>query len=72
MTPEQCRMARAALRWSSAELAKAAGINVMTVNSFENGRDAYASTVKKLQQALEATGRVRFEGDRCVCLHSPE
>lgn len=56
ITPEQCRMARAALRFSAAQLAEAAKVGVMTVSSFERGNDAYASTIDKLQAALEAAG----------------
>lgn len=68
MTPDQCRMARAALKWSTQKLAQEAGVNPATVNSFEQGKDAYASTVAKLRQALESTGRIRFEGEGCVCV----
>jgi len=70
MTPDQCRMARAALRWSTKDLATAAGVSPVTVNSFEQGRDTYTSTVSKLRTALEASGGIRFEGDCCVCVES--
>ena len=56
MTPTQCRMARAALDWSTADLARAADIGQATVNRFETGRDARISTVEKLRSALEAAG----------------
>lgn len=56
ITPDQCRMARAALRLSAAQLAEAAKVGVMTVSSFERGNDAYVSTIDKLQAALEAAG----------------
>lgn len=72
MSPEQCRMARAALKWSTVRLAQEAGITQTTVNRFENGKDAYQSTAKKLQEALEATGKVRFENDCCVCVEHVE
>jgi len=56
-------MARAAIRWSTTDLAKAADVNQTTVNRFENGKDAYASTANKLRGAFLATGLIRFEGD---------
>lgn len=68
MNMTQCRMARAALKWSTTKLAEEAGVSPMTVNRFENGKDSYTSTAKKLQDALESTSRVRFEGETCVCL----
>ena len=49
-------MARAAVRMSVAQLAEAANVRAMTVSSFERGNDAYASTIDKLQAALEAAG----------------
>lgn len=49
-------MARAAVRMSASQLAEAARVGVMTVSSFERGKDAYASTLAKLQEALEAAG----------------
>lgn len=56
MTPEQCRMARAALKWSTQKLAEAAGIGVNTINRFEDGQDARLSTVEKMRSTLEAAG----------------
>jgi transcriptional regulator with XRE-family HTH domain len=56
MTPTQCRMARAALEWRTADLARAANVGANTVNRFETGRDARISTVEKLRSALEAAG----------------
>jgi transcriptional regulator with XRE-family HTH domain len=51
-------MARAALNWSSADLAHAANVGVNSVNRFETGRDSRISTVEKLRSALEAAGVV--------------
>ena len=59
MTPIQCRMARTALTWSSADLARAAEVGQATVTRFEAGRDARMSTVEKLRSALE-TGGITF------------
>jgi predicted transcriptional regulator len=56
MTPNQCRMARTALDWSSADLARAAVVGQATVTRFETGRDARMSTVEKLRSAFEAAG----------------
>lgn len=56
ITPDQCRMARAAVRMSIAELGEAADVRPMTVSSFERGAGVHASTIAKLQAALEAAG----------------
>lgn len=52
----QCRMARAAIEWSTQDLAARAGVGVNTVNRFEGGQDARISSVEKMQRALEAAG----------------
>jgi transcriptional regulator with XRE-family HTH domain len=49
-------MARAALRWSTAELAEKAGVGVNTVNRFEDGQDARVSSVDKIRAAFETAG----------------
>lgn len=50
-------MARAALRIGVRDLAKMAGMSPMTITRFENGRSGgYASTLQKIQAALEAAG----------------
>ena len=51
-------MARAALEWSTTDLARAANVGPATVNRFETGQDARISTVEKLRSALEAAGVV--------------
>lgn len=56
MIPAQCRMARAALNWTTSNLAKAAGIGINTVNRFEGGADTRLSSVEKLRRALERAG----------------
>lgn len=58
MTPQQSRMARAALGLSVNDLAGLANVRAMTVSNFERGGGCYASTVAKLQAALEAGGAV--------------
>lgn len=67
MNPTQCKMARAALGWSVLELASKAGVNKNTVVNFENGKDAYTSTVDRLVSAFEQTGRISFGEGGCVC-----
>jgi transcriptional regulator with XRE-family HTH domain len=49
-------MARAALGWSTQELAKAADVGVNTVNRFEAGQDARVSSVEKMRRTLESAG----------------
>ncbi len=49
-------MARAALDWSTTDLAHAAHVGQATINRFEGGRDARISSVEKLRAALEAAG----------------
>ena len=56
MNPVQSRMARAALDWSIADLARAADVSVNTVNRFESGNDARLSSVDKMRSAMEAAG----------------
>ncbi len=60
-------MARAALGWSVQKLGELTGMTPNTVSRFENGKDAYTSTAKKLEDALLNSGRIRFDGDCCVC-----
>jgi transcriptional regulator with XRE-family HTH domain len=56
MKPFQCRMARAALNWTTQQLASAAGVGLNTVNRFESGQDARISSVDKMRAALDAAG----------------
>lgn len=49
-------MARAALGWSTQDLAAKAGIGGNTVNRFEAGQDARLSSVNKMREAFEAAG----------------
>jgi ribosome-binding protein aMBF1 (putative translation factor) len=49
-------MARAALGWSTADLAEKANVGSNTVNRFEAGQDARVSSVGKMQAALEMAG----------------
>lgn len=49
-------MARAALGWSTQDLARNAEVGCNTVNRFEAGQDARVSSVEKMRRALEAGG----------------
>jgi transcriptional regulator with XRE-family HTH domain len=49
-------MARAALNWSTQQLAEVAGVGANTVNRFEMGQDARVSSVEKMRTALEMAG----------------
>ena len=50
-------MARAGLKWSETQLARAAGLSIATVNRFEREqRTPYPNTLEALQRALEAAG----------------
>lgn len=49
-------MARAALNWSTRDLAESAGVGVNTVNRFEAGQDARVSSMEKMRVALETAG----------------
>ena len=56
MTPEQLRMARAALQLGVRELAELADVTPNTISRIENGHDAMASTLEKIRTALENEG----------------
>lgn len=56
MKPVQCRMGRAALNWSTQELAAKAGVGANTVNRYEAGFNSRVSSVEKMRQAMEAAG----------------
>jgi transcriptional regulator with XRE-family HTH domain len=49
-------MARSALGWNIADLARAAKVGINTVNRFESGNDARLSSVDKMRSAMEAAG----------------
>lgn len=56
MTPEQLRMARAALKISVRKLASLSGITANTISRIENSGDARVSTITALREALENAG----------------
>src|SRR5207302_8840056 len=62
ITPEQCRMARAALGLGVRDLADMASVSAMTVTRFENRRSQGApDTVQKLRRVLESAGVIFIE-----------
>lgn len=64
MQPGQLRMARAALNWSAADLARVSGVNRNTISSFEHNK--YPGDREKLvtiKQALELAGVIFVDGD---------
>ena len=57
MKSAQVRMARGALNWSLADLAKASGVHRNTISNFETGRyDMNPDNVAKVRAALESAG----------------
>ncbi|WP_223162945.1 helix-turn-helix domain-containing protein [Roseivivax sediminis] len=57
MSPEQLRMARAAVRLGVRELATEAGVSFTTVSRFETGKSGLQhSSAEALRRALEARG----------------
>lgn len=63
ISPEQCRMARAGLHISQAELARRANVAPATVTEFEKGRRAtYDRTVRDIQRVLEEAGATFVDG----------
>ncbi len=59
----QIRMGRAAVGWSVRELARNAGVTPNTISRIENGGDALASTMERLQTALEDAGVIFIDAD---------
>ena len=68
LTPEQIRMARAALKWGVRDVAKKSKMAANTVSRIENGEsDARSSTLAELQATFEKAGIV-FGADGSVRL----
>lgn len=59
-------MAKAGLRWSNRDLARAALISANTVSRFETGKNTNASTIHLMRTALEAAGIVFIDGDDTI------
>ena len=72
MSPAQLRMARAALRWSQAELAERSGVFINTIKAYESGTsDPKKSTELALMRPLKKAG-VEFIEDNGVRLREPQ
>jgi DNA-binding XRE family transcriptional regulator len=56
MSPDQCREARAILKWTRRELADAARVTLWVVAAFEDGRDVLPFYEIEIRAALEAVG----------------
>jgi DNA-binding transcriptional regulator YiaG len=62
MSPQQCLKARTLLNWTPEDLARAAGVSVITVRNFEAGKlDAGRRAPTLMERALEGAG-IRFSG----------
>ncbi len=63
--PEQCRMARAALRMTVDELAERAGVSHSAISRLENDHPCAPANdaLARLRTALEARGVVFLDGD---------
>jgi transcriptional regulator with XRE-family HTH domain len=60
MTPSQCLKARTLLNWTPADVARAAGVSVITVRNFEADKVAEDRRAAMLmKRALEGAG-IRF------------
>lgn len=63
ITPEQCRMARAGLNMTQADLARRADVSSATIAEFEKGRRTpYDRTVRDIQRVLEEEGVTFVDG----------
>ena len=57
ITPAQSRAARGLLKWNMPDLARASGVSVSTINSFElERRTPIPANLAAIRQALEAAG----------------
>ena len=74
--PAQCRAARALLEWSQQDLAKAAGVGVVTVHQLEAKlSEPRRATLDVIRRTLEAAGVEFIEengGGPGVRLRGPE
>jgi DNA-binding XRE family transcriptional regulator len=59
ITPRQVRAARQILSWTQSDLAKAAGLSIISIKDFERGAvDPRASTLDKIELAFDTAGIV--------------
>jgi transcriptional regulator with XRE-family HTH domain len=71
MNATQCRMARTGLKWTAAELAKAAGVGYATVARFEAGGSIQSGSLEKMRAALAAAGAEFINGGKSVGVRVP-
>lgn len=67
-------MARAALDWSTRELAERSGVGQAAINRFERGNDTFVSTVDRLRHTAEDAGLSFIpagETGEGVCFRTP-
>lgn len=64
ITASQCRAARGLLDWSQQELAKQAGVGVVTIRQLEaSSHEPRRATLDVIRRAFEAAGVDFIEGD---------
>ena len=56
LTPDQCRMGRAALEWSQQDLASKSGVGSTSVKKFELGAPLRPLLLSALRRAMEDAG----------------
>jgi len=64
-------MARAYLKWTASELAENSGVALSTIKRIESVDGISNTRVNNLlavKDAFLSTGRIRFDGDSCVCV----
>lgn len=71
MNNAQCRMARAGLNLSIAELGKLAGVRTMTISKLERGGVVASSTAEKLRQWFVSQGVEFINGGKLVGARVP-
>ncbi len=64
ITPEQYRMARAALKLSVRDVATMADVSTNTLTRLENGEELKPRTLEAIRNALEKAGVEFTNGDR--------
>jgi transcriptional regulator with XRE-family HTH domain len=70
-TGAQIKMARAYVGWSVRELSELAGVSGSTIKRLELIKgygNISVDNVNKITIALESSGKIRFEGECCVCV----
>ena len=69
LTGNQCRMARALLRWTEPELAKNAKVSIYAIRKIEASdgpANIKANDLQLLHDAFLATGKVRFTDNAVI------